>query len=316
MDFNSIVFPHPFFNPSIISSFKEELIFIPKPKTSFESSDDNENNIYIPCLFLKEHNFHSKNIIIMFHGNAEDIFGARCMGETLVQKLKMNVLIVEYPSYSIYLSEPSADEIINNTTLVYDFIKAKFNIEDKNIYIFGRSIGTSPAIYLASKRKPNALITISAFTSIKAVADNLVGILKIFVKERLTSIDYIKNVTCPIIFIHGQKDPLIPFKETIKLKDNCDCPFELVLPLNMTHNDFDIDEDIIEPILDFIGKNCSVDKEKNNFEENEEIKKLNEMPENIKNIVDKYIKNKNENKSNNIIINAYENDINDDSQNS
>jgi hypothetical protein len=59
-----------------------------------------------------------------------------------------------------------------------------------------------------------------------------------------------------------------------------------------------------------------VDKEKNNFEENEEIKKLNEMPENIKNIVDKYIKNKNENKSNNIIINAYENDINDDSQNS
>ena len=299
MDFNSIVFPHPFFNPRILSSHKEELIFIPKSSSDPENSS---NKSYIPCLFIKEHIFHSKNIIIMFHGNAEDIFGARCMGETLVQKLRMNVIIVEYPSYSIYSSEPSADEIINNTT--------------KNIFIFGRSIGTSPAIYLASKRKPNALITISAFTSIKAVADNLVGILKIFVKERLTSIDYIKSVTCPIIFIHGQKDPLIPFKETIKLKDNCDCPFELVLPLNMTHNDFDIDEDIIEPIYDFIGKNCSVDKEKNNFDENEEIKKLYIIPDDIKSLIDKYKKNDTDSNNNNIIINTYENEFIDDSNNS
>ena len=313
MDFNSIVFPHPFFNPRILSSHKEELIFIPK---SSSDSENSSNKSYIPCLFIKEHIFHSKNIIIMFHGNAEDIFGARCMGETLVQKLRMNVIIVEYPSYSIYSSEPSADEIINNTTVIYDFIKTKFNLEDKNIFIFGRSIGTSPAIYLASKRKPNALITISAFTSIKAVADNLVGILKIFVKERLTSIDYIKSVTCPIIFIHGQKDPLIPFKETIKLKDNCDCPFELVLPLNMTHNDFDIDEDIIEPIYDFIGKNCSVDKEKNNFDENEEIKKLYIIPDDIKSLIDKYKKNDIDSNNNNIIINTYENEFIDDSNNS
>ena len=278
MEFNSIVFPRPFCNYNIIPNFEEELIFIPKFGSNPQS--------HIPCIFLKDHISHSKNIIIMFHGNAEDIFGARLMGETLVQKLRMNVLIIEYPGYSIYFSEPSADEVIDNTVLIYDFVKNKFSIEDKNIYIFGRSIGTSPAIYLASKRKPNALIVISAFTSIKAVANNLVGFLKILVKERMTSIDYIKKVTCPVIFIHGQKDPLIPFKETIDLKDNCDCPFEVVLPNNMTHNDFDIDEDIIEPIVNFIGKNCFIDKDKNNFDENVEIKKLYKIPENIKATID------------------------------
>ena len=281
MEFNSIVFPRPFFSYNLFSSYQEELIFIPK------DVPDTESPTCIPCLFIREQKNHSKNIILMFLGNAEDIFGARCMGETLVQKLHMNVIIVEYPGYSIYYSEPSADEIINNTTIVYDFIKNKLKIDDKNIYIFGRSIGTSPAIYLASMRKPNALITISAFTSIKAVADNLVGFLKIFVKERMTSIDYIKKVTCPIIFIHGQKDPLIPFKETILLKDNCDCPFEVVLPLEMTHNDFEIDEDIIDPINNFIKKNCKIDNEKNNFDENEEIEKISKVPEFIKNIVDK-----------------------------
>ncbi len=295
MEFNSIVFPRPYFNPIIITTYEEELIFIPR------SLNSNQNN-HIPCLFIKDHKSHSKNIIIMFHGNAEDIFGARCMGETLVQKLRMNVLIVEYPSYSIYLSEPSADELIENTVIIYDFVKKAFNIEDKNIYIFGRSIGTSPAIYLASKRKPNALITISAFTSIKSVANNLVGFLKVLVKERLTSIDYIKKVTCPIIFIHGQKDPLIPFKETIFLKDNCDCPFEVVLPINMTHNDFDIDEDIIEPIEKFIIKNCSIDRGFNKFDENKAIKELYKIPENIKNIIEQY-KTNTINKN----VNTYEN---------
>ena len=295
MEFNSIVFPRPYFNPNLITTYEEELIFIPRCLSPIP-------NNHIPCLFIKDHKSHSKNIIIMFHGNAEDIFGARCMGETLVQKLRMNVLIVEYPSYSIYLSEPSADELIENTVIIYDFVKKVFNIEDKNIYIFGRSIGTSPAIYLASKRKPNALITISAFTSIKAVANNLVGFLKVLVKERLTSIDYIKNVTCPIIFIHGQKDRLIPFKETILLKDNCDCPFEVVLPINMTHNDFDIDEDIIEPIEKFIIKNCTIDRGYNKFDENKEIKELYKIPDNIKNLIDQYKTN-----SNNKNINTYEN---------
>ena len=276
MDFNSIIFPKPMFDYSYIENYQDELIYIPKIN----------KKEYIPCLFLKDYNSQTKNIIIMFHGNAEDIFGARNMGEALCQKIHMNIIIVEYPGYSIYNKEPNTDELLENTTIIYDFVKERFKLTDKNIFIFGRSIGTSPAIYLASKRKPNALIIISAFTSIKAVADNLVGFLKIFVKERLVSIDYIKNVSCPIIFIHGQKDPLIPFKETIILKDNCDCPFEVVLPIDMTHNDFDLDEDIIEPINKFLTKNCNIDKEKNNFDNNEKIKELFKMPTHIQNIID------------------------------
>ena len=283
MEFNNIVFPKPILDYSIIENYEEELIFIPISK---------DINSHIPCLFLRDHNSQSKNIIIMFHGNAEDIFGARNMGDALCQKLHMNLIIVEYPGYSIYIKEPNTDELLNNTTIIYDFIKEKFNLNDKNIFVFGRSIGTSPAIYLASQRKPKALITISAFTSIKAVADNLVGFLKILVKERLVSIDYIKNVTCPILFIHGQSDTLIPFKETIMLKDNCDCPFEVVLPVEMTHNDFDLDTDIIDPINKFIAKNCNIDKTKNNFDDINEIKELYKIPTYIKEFIqNKILKN-------------------------
>ena len=109
----------------------------------------------------------------------------------------MNIIKIEYPGYSIYKSNSkNSDIVLENTLLIYDFIKGKFNINNHNIFILERSIGTSPAIYLAYKRKPNALFVISGFSSIKEVTHNLV-------KERFLSIDYIKNVTFPIIFNYG-----------------------------------------------------------------------------------------------------------------
>ena len=277
MDLNGLVFPSPKFDFSVVKQFIDELIFIPS----------NLPEKKIPCLFIHDKTSKSsKNFLIVFHGNAEDIFSAYNLGASLHKKIGMNIIIVEYPGYSIYKGESNADDILQNTTSIYDFIKSEFNLEDRNIFVFGRSIGTSPAIYLASVRKPNALFVISSFTSIRAVADNVVGPLKYLLKERLSSKNYIKNVTCPILFVHGQSDPLIPFKETLLLKQLCDCPFEVFLPEYMTHNEFDLDEDIIEPINAFIKRNCSIDYDKNEFKNiSERNKALFEMPEEIKNYI-------------------------------
>ena len=260
MNLNGIIFPSPDFNFNYAESYDDELIYIPK------KIKDKKKMEYIPCLFLRDFN-KSKNFLLFFHGNAEDIFGARIMAEKMKNKLNINIIIIEYPGYSLYISSSkNSDIILENTMIVYDYIKEIFNLNDNNIFVFGRSIGTSPAIYLSSKRKPNALFVISGFSSIRAVADNLVGPFKVLLKDRFFSIDYIKKVTCPILFIHGQKDNLIPFNETLKLKDMCHCPYEVSLPEQMTHNDFNLEEDIILPIQIFISKNCPLDEEKNQFD--------------------------------------------------
>ena len=282
MNFNGFVFPCPKFDFHRLKFSQHQLIFIPK------KASNNQKGSSIPCLFIHPESLnYTKNFMIVFHGNAEDIFSAKIFAEALYKKTKMNIVMVEYPGYSIYKGDSDADIILENTLIVYDFIKTKFNLNDKNIYIFGRSIGTSPAIYLASRRKPNALFVISSFTSIRAVADNLVGPLKYLLKERFNSKEYIKSVTCPILFVHGQSDPLIPYKETLILKEQCNCPFEVNLPEEMTHNDFDLEEDIIDPVDNFIKKHCEVDNGQNNLENiDEEINKLKTMPEDIKNYVD------------------------------
>lgn len=77
----------------------------------------------------------------------------------------------------------------------------------------GRSMGTGPAIYLASRFKPNSLILISAYTSIKNVAYEKVKFLSTFVEEQFNNLEEIKKVgkDTKVLFIHGKKDSLITY---------------------------------------------------------------------------------------------------------
>jgi len=101
---NMFVFYNPSFNYNNINFQSKNLIFIDKGK----NKDDITN--YIPCLFIQEYEQSSK-FLIYFHGNSDDIFTSELFCQHLCENLKMNVIIVEYPGYSIYKAEKSAEII-------------------------------------------------------------------------------------------------------------------------------------------------------------------------------------------------------------
>jgi hypothetical protein len=174
MDLNAIIFPAPELRVDI-SDFEGEILFIPK-----------QEGKHIPCLFLPaSYKRLSKNFLLFFHGNAEDIFAARDMADKLRFNMNMNVIIVEYPGYSIYNEDKSSDKVLDDSIIVFDYLINELHINEENLYILGRSIGSGPSVYLSSKRRPAGLVLISPFTSIRAVAENLVGnLLKFAVSER------------------------------------------------------------------------------------------------------------------------------------
>jgi len=121
-------------------------------------------------------------------------------------------------------------------------VKEYFKIEDSDIMIMGRSIGTGVAVQVAALRNPSALVMISPFTSIKDVARHLFGnYLSCVVKERFQSLDYAKNVSCPTLIIHGKLDTLIPYTQGEELsKQISNCKFEC--PPMMDHNRMSLNE--------------------------------------------------------------------------
>ncbi len=75
-----------------------------------------------------------------------------------------------------------------------------------------------------------------------------------FVIERFRNIDSIKSSRCPVFFLHGLKDKLIPHSHTLELNNHCPSISYLQLPENMDHNNFDFDEDLIKPFKAFLKK--------------------------------------------------------------
>ena len=82
-------------------------------------------------------------------------------------------------------------------------------------------MGSGPATYLASKNKAYSLLLMSPYTSIKDVSRSLLGklsfILTPIVYERFRNIDMMKEAQCPVFFLHGLKDRLIPHSHTMDL---------------------------------------------------------------------------------------------------
>jgi fermentation-respiration switch protein FrsA (DUF1100 family) len=124
-------------------------------------------------------------------------------------------------------------------------------IKESDIIIFGRSIGSGPATYLASKKAAYSLLLMSPYTSIKDVARNLFGKMAFLVApivyERFRNIDTIKEVKCPVFFLHGLRDRLIPHTHTSELNNHCPTISYMHLPPSMDHIEFDFIDDLVKP---------------------------------------------------------------------
>lgn len=151
--------------PSISFSFENKFT-----KESFKEKDT-----YIPCLFVKNDEIISPKILLYFHANYEDLGVTFRFCCDLVSNLNLNVLAVEYPGYGVYKSSNgcNSDQILKDSAAIYTFLTEMMDIQEKNIIIMGRCIGSGPAAFLASKFKPQCLILLSPFKSIKAAARSI-----------------------------------------------------------------------------------------------------------------------------------------------
>ena len=111
---------------------------------------------------------------------------------------------MEYPGYGLYVGNPGSEKVLDDALYVYDYLISKFGISQNDIILFGRSIGCSPASFVAKHRNPAALLLMSPFKSIREVARDLVGrLLQYAIADRFRNIDLIKEIKCPVFIVHG-----------------------------------------------------------------------------------------------------------------
>ncbi|KRW99155.1 hypothetical protein PPERSA_07398 [Pseudocohnilembus persalinus] len=217
------------------------------------------NSERIPCFFIP-YKGGSNKILLYFHGNSEDLGTCNDQMNLIVQQLKVNILAMEYPSYGVYKgAKPNEEHVLNDAEILYEYLVYGLNIEQKNIIVMGRSLGTGPTIHLSSKYNPSSCILVSPFTSIRGVVKNYIvgGMLKYLINERFNNEQKMKAIQCPICFIHGIKDEEIPYQQSLNLIEKCQNIQYLYLQDNMTHKQFDMVTNILDPIKNFMLK-CDI----------------------------------------------------------
>ncbi len=85
------------------------------------------------------------------------------------------MLAVEYPGYGEYPGRPSEEQINADSEAVFDFLTRTLGVEESSIHLLGRSIGSGPAVHLASVRNPRSVTLLSAYMSIRKISNDLLG---------------------------------------------------------------------------------------------------------------------------------------------
>lgn len=157
-----------------------------------------------------------KGVILYFHGNAGDLSRWGTVAEFFVEK-QYDVLVMDYRTYGKSTGKLSEAAFYSDAQLFYNFLRKQYNEND--ITLYGRSLGTGIAAYIASKNNPKQLVLETPYYSILDVGKSRFPILPVekLLKYTFPTYKFIKYVSCPITIFHGTNDGVVPYSSAEKL---------------------------------------------------------------------------------------------------
>lgn len=191
-----------------------------------------------------------KGILLYYHGNAGSLARWGEIVGFFVEK-KYSVIVMDYRQYGKSSGLLSQEQLYEDSMLWYAFAKAQYPITPLTVY--GRSLGTTFATYVASQKGIDQLVLETPFYSIVNEAKTRFTILPVKKLLRYTfpTYQYINDVKAPITILHGTEDGVVSYEHgkrlynSIKQKEK-----EFVTVQGGGHND----------LIDFEQYRMAIDK--------------------------------------------------------
>ncbi len=213
----------------LIYLLQERLIFLPEDlpndyNYSFDANFDEhfvtmEDGAIINALHFTQES--SRGLIVYFHGNAGNL--AR-WGEIVYPfvELGYEVFIMDYRGYGKSSGERNQKRLLSDADAVY---KYALQLEsEENIVLFGRSIGSAFASYLAGKNQPKMVILETPFFSLKDVARDVIPIYptKFLLRYNFKNHKSLEGCKSPVYIFHGTDDEVVDYTSGKKLYESLD----------------------------------------------------------------------------------------------
>ena len=193
--------------------------------------------------------------LLWFYGNGENIAAIWPLVRTF-QPPGTAVLVLDYPGYGGSGGRATESALYAAADAAYAALVTRPDVDPRRIYVYGRSLGSAPATYIAAHRPVAGLILESPFTNAAAMAKHHYGLLPRFLLHlSLDNIANVRRVHCPILLFHGDADRLVPTAMGMAVAAAAAGPVEVVLIHGAGHNDtYDIGGRAYrEKLWEFVG---------------------------------------------------------------
>ncbi|ELR70271.1 hypothetical protein C900_03956 [Fulvivirga imtechensis AK7] len=188
-------------------------------------------------------------VILYFHGNAGSLAGWQQIADDFTG-LGYNFLIIDYRGYGKSSGEITEQGLYLDGDAAFRFLVEEKGFQPEQVIIYGRSIGSGIATELAKRRDTKGLVLESPFSSLKTLANQKMPFLfpSLFLQFHFDNIGKLTDIDCPILFIHGGRDGLIPASHSKNLHEAYSGEKKLIVIPHGSHNDLNLYEEYHEAL--------------------------------------------------------------------
>ena len=157
-----------------------------------------------------------KGVILYLHGNAGSLRSWGHIASGFVER-GYDVLIPDYRGYGKSTGTITHERILLEDAMVA-YTELRKQYAEAQIIVYGRSLGTGIAVYLATLNPPNILILETPYLSLRELATRQFPFVPpMLLKYPLRTDRWISAVTCPVYLLHGTRDEIIPHDSSERL---------------------------------------------------------------------------------------------------
>ena len=173
--------------------------------------------------------YHKKNIkdyktLVYFHGNAGSLEN-RIHKLNHFQDMNINFLIIAWRGFNGNKGKPSERGLYVDGKSAIDWLIKK-GVDEKNLILYGESLGTGVATHLAQNKNYAGVILETPFTSMVDAAKNFYPYVPVnlLLKDKFENFKKVKNINAPILVMHGEVDKIVPFSMGKKIYEIANNP--------------------------------------------------------------------------------------------
>ena len=173
--------------------------------------------------------YHEKNLkdyktLVYFHGNAGSLEN-RINKLNHFQDMNINFLIIAWRGFNGNKGKHSERGLYVDGKSAIDWLIKK-GVDEKNLILYGESLGTGVATHLAQNKNYEGVILETPFTSMVDAAKNFYPYIPInlLLKDKFENFKKVKNINIPILVMHGEVDQIVPFSMGKKIYEIANNP--------------------------------------------------------------------------------------------